>query len=559
MTITTDTRAIASRLGDLGGAVSARLSGAGDAMTARLGDWTGPVLLGVNLLLVAFVFDAGFEHLFRNWQLAEYSHGPLIPALSGLLFLRQLKTVPVNDGPVTDRWVGVAVICFAVLMALLGKFTQIPDVIAYSIIIWVAGVLLVSFGWRTGRQFWPGVLHLVFMLPLPGLLYWKVSIFLRGVSSELGVYLVTLFNVPVFLDGNIIDLGVYQLHVADACSGLRYLFPIMSFSYIFATLYQGPVWHKAVLLLSAAPITVLMNSVRIGIIGVMVDTYGIDHAIGLSHLLEGWVIFITCVVILFALAKLMLALNPRRMTLAEALDLDTRGLAPQFARVRRFQPSNAMLGATAILALVGGLWAIAPERSIEEIRREPLNTFPALVGGGWEMTRRETLPAEIERGLGADDYFIASYGGGDAGGAGVEIFVAWYEDQTKGGIHSPEVCLPAGGWEIAELDRPDVGPRIGLDEPLPVNRAVIEKGSVQNLVYYWFESYGTRTAQDFVAKGALLVDALLYGRSDGALVRLTTPIRQGESVADAEARLLSMLDPTMDVLHRYVPRRGHQN
>jgi exosortase len=70
-------------------------------------------------------------------------------------------------------------------------------------------------------------------------------------------------SVPVFLEGNIIDLGVYKLHVAEACSGLRYLFPILSFSYIFAVLYKGPMWHKAVLLISAAPITVLMNSVRI--------------------------------------------------------------------------------------------------------------------------------------------------------------------------------------------------------------------------------------------------------------------------------------------------------
>ena len=55
-------------------------------------------------------------------------------------------------------------------------------------------------------------------------------------------------GVPVYLDGNVIDLGVYKLQVAEACSGLRYLFPIMSFSYVFAVLYRGPVWHKLVLL-----------------------------------------------------------------------------------------------------------------------------------------------------------------------------------------------------------------------------------------------------------------------------------------------------------------------
>ena len=101
--------------------------------------------------------------------------------------------------------------------------------------------------------FWPAVLHLVFMLPLPQFLYWRVNTGLQFLSSELGVSFVRLMDMPVFLDGNVIDLGVYKLMVAEACSGLRYLFPIMSFSYVFAVLYTGPRWHKIVLLLSAVP------------------------------------------------------------------------------------------------------------------------------------------------------------------------------------------------------------------------------------------------------------------------------------------------------------------
>jgi hypothetical protein len=61
-------------------------------------------------------------------------------------------------------------------------------------------------------------------------------------------WFVSLMGVPVFLEGNVINLGVYKLQVAEACSGLRYLFPILSFSYLFAILYRGPMWHKAVLL-----------------------------------------------------------------------------------------------------------------------------------------------------------------------------------------------------------------------------------------------------------------------------------------------------------------------
>jgi exosortase len=159
------------------------------------------------------------------------------------------------------------VILLSLAFAALGKLANISDIVAYGIIIWVYGILLVSFGWKTGWHFWPPVLHLVYMLPLPGTLYYKISTWLQLISSELGVWFLRLLSVPVFLEGNIIDLGVYKLHVAEACSGLRYLFPILSFSYIFAVLYRGPMWHKAVLLISAAPITVVMNSVRIAVAG----------------------------------------------------------------------------------------------------------------------------------------------------------------------------------------------------------------------------------------------------------------------------------------------------
>ncbi|MEM7498399.1 MAG: VPLPA-CTERM-specific exosortase XrtD [Pseudomonadota bacterium] len=526
-----------------------RFSGAAQVLRSQ-----GFLLFLFNVAIAAVVFQEGLLALVDGWQLAEYSHGPLIPLLSGLLFLRQLKTIPENDGPVADRWPGILIILGAVALALLGKFSRIPDIVAYAIIVWVAGILVTSFGWKVGRLFWPGVLHLVFMLPLPGTLYWKVSIFLREISSELGVQFVMMAGVPVFLDGNIIDLGVYKLHVADACSGLRYLFPIMSFSYIFATLYKGPTWHKAVLLLSAAPITVLMNSVRIGIIGVMVDNFGIEHAMGFSHFLEGWVIFITCVVILFGLAKLMLMMQrDTQMSLAEALDLETEGVAPQFARLRHIRLSPAFTTVTAIMAVTAAAWSFAPSRAAPQVDREPLGTFP-LALGGWEQVSNRFLEPEIAEALAATDYVSASYMKPGGGPADVNLFIAWYEDQTRGGIHSPEVCLPAGGWEIAELSRPDISAAIGYHEPLPVNRAIIEKDGQQLLVYYWFEQYGGRTAVDYYAKIALLRDAIVLGRSDGALVRLTTPILRNEGVAKAEARMQDMLVGVMDRLPRFVPK-----
>jgi len=223
------------------------------------------------------VFWIGIVSLGAAWSTPEYSHGPLIPIISLYLFLRELRDMPPPNPVVHDRWPGVAVIAVALTIAILGNLARIPDIVTYAMIIWTGGVMLTVFGWQRGKYHQLPVLHLVFMLPLPQFVYWKLTIFLQWISSELGVWFVQMAGVSVFIEGNIIDLGVYKLQVAEACSGLRYLFPILSFSYLFALLYRGPIWHKVVLLVSAAPLTVLMNSIRIGVIGVLVNQHGIEQ------------------------------------------------------------------------------------------------------------------------------------------------------------------------------------------------------------------------------------------------------------------------------------------
>ena len=87
--------------------------------------------------------------------------------------------------------------------------------------------------------------------------------------------------------------------MAEACNGLRYLFPLTSFGFLCAFLFRGPLWQKAIIFLSTLPITVLMNSFRIGVIGILVEYYGISMARGFLHDFEGWIVFMACVGILF--------------------------------------------------------------------------------------------------------------------------------------------------------------------------------------------------------------------------------------------------------------------
>lgn len=494
-------------------------------------------------------FWPGFTSLVDAWATPEYSHGPIIPLISLFLFLREMRDVPPAPHAVVDRWPGYAVAVAGLLVGLLGLVSRIDDIVTYGFIVWTAGVVLTTFGLRRGALFWPAVLHLVFMLPLPQFVYWQVSIYLQTISSEIGVALIALFGIPVYLDGNIIDLGVYKLQVAEACSGLRYLFPLLSFSYLFAVLYQGPVWHKVVLLMSAAPITVAMNSFRIGMIGVLVNSYGIEHAEGFLHTFEGWIIFIACVCILFLEAIILQRLGGVRRPLSEAIDLSFDGLGDQLRRFRAVAPSGALMAGMVTTALAAAAWNAAPAPSPVSVLREPLALFPMRLDE-WRGAQ-QLLDPEIERILAADDYLSATFtheGAGDQ----VDLFVAYYRSQTEGsGIHSPEVCIPAGGWEVSAWVPTTVALENGMR--FEVNRALIQKGVSRQLVYYWFEQRGQRLTSDYYVKALTVVESLRSGRSDGGLVRLITPLGLNESEEAGDARLRVFLEKTFAELPRFMP------
>ena len=443
------------------------------ASAGRVG--TGPAWLALAVLAALPLFGLGLRGLAEAWARPEFSHGPVIPALSFYLFLHALKAVPPAEAPVTDRWPGVAVIALALALALLGNLVQIDDLVFYALIVWTWGLVLTGFGWRRGRAFWPAVLHLVFMLPLPQFLYWQVSTALQFLSSELGVGVLRLAGIPVYLEGNVIDLGVMQLMVAEACSGLRYLFPIMSFTYVFAVLYRGPLWLKLALLTAAVPLAIAMNALRIAAIGLMVDRLGVAPAEGFLHAFEGWAVFLACIGVLFLMAKGLQRLAGDRRRLGDALDLDFSGLGGQLARVRDTAPSPALIAAACLTAALSAAWLAAPPRTAAAAPRAPFADFP-LELAGWSGATAALAPG-IERVLAADDYLAALYRH-PAEAEPVDLFLSWYRSQTGGSfIHSPEVCLPSAGWEVAAIQAvrvPLPGTRLGA---LTLNRAVIQEES----------------------------------------------------------------------------------
>lgn len=508
----------------------------------------------VALIVVAFpIFWLGLKSLGSAWITPEYSHGPLIPLISLYLFLRELRQAPPIDRTAkVNRIPGIIVMMLGLALGIFGNLVKIPDIVTYALIIWVGGVVLTGFGWDRGKKHQLPVLHLIFMLPLPQFVYWKLTIVLQLISSELGVWFIQLAGVPVFLEGNVIDLGVYKLQVAEACSGLRYLFPILSFSYLFAILYRGPFWHKMVMFLAAAPLTVFMNSFRIGVIGVLVNSYGISHAEGFLHFFEGWVIFGACIGMLFLMAVLLQRLTPSPLGLRDTIDMDTEGLGTEAARFLSVATSRGVMIAATLSAAITAAFVLtpAPDRVLPD--RDNFALFPRAVGDWKSYTI--PLEPEVAQVLGATDYINAIFTQNGDRDTYVNFFAAYYDKQTEGsGIHSPEVCLPVGGWEVYSIDPTPVSFPDTVYGDFNVNRAVIEKGLSRQLVYYWFEQRGTRMTNDYLAKIDVVYDSLTIGRTDGAMVRFVTPILTNETEADADARMQDFMRDLLPRLPRYIP------
>lgn len=508
-------------------------------------------VLGAALLALVLLFGMSAGRIAQRWTEPEYSHGFLIPVLTCFVLWRRRHGIAARaDG---GSWLGVAMVAAGVGLGVLGSIalSDIPQML--GLIVVLGGLGLAAFGRDAMRLAWAPLAFLLFALPVPAPLYVAISTDLQLISSELGAWMLDLAGVPVFLDGNIIDLGVMKLQVAEACSGLRYLFPLLSFGVITAWLFRAPWWARILLVASTVPITIAINSLRIAITGVVVEYATPELGEGFLHLFEGWVIFLLALVLLALVMWLLARLSGRRRGVLDLLDFDRLdGRGPPLDRPAPARTFPAPLGlALALVVLASPLKAGLAERSEVVPERPGLVTFPLRL----EQWSGRPLPVdpEVLDALGADDYFLADYSSEAAGGPPVNLWIAYYDSQLQENwIHSPKECLPGGGWEFVWIDEVSapVDPLHG--DPFVISRSLIADGRQRMVMYHWYEQRGTRYTDEVWARINLLRDAFVLRRSDGALVRLLTPLRPGEDVADGERRLAALLRTVVPHLEPHV-------
>jgi exosortase D (VPLPA-CTERM-specific) len=495
----------------------------------------------IAVLLATIAFRGALFELIRRWTAQEeYSHGFLIPLVTASLLWTRRDALLASIG--RPAWTGAILILLAMVMHVVGALSAIFILSQLSFIIALLGIILGVGGLPLLRAAFVPVIFLIFAIPLPYFIDANLSLQLQLISSQLGVFFIRLFQIPVYLDGNIIDLGTYKLQVVDACSGLRYLFPLLSLSFLAAYLFRAPIWQRALLLFSSMPITIAMNGFRIGVVGATVDRWGPRMAEGVLHFFEGWIIFIASAFILILEAYLLARFSGRRFFEAFCIPAGAARLSSD----AKSEPTDRMpLYACLFLicaTLLTGL--LISNRSEIILERSRFVTFPATIGE-WHG-QPSLLDPQVERGLALEDYILSDYAKSD--GKVVNLYVAYYASQRTGeSPHSPLVCIPGDGWSITKLERTSYG----AEQPL--NRAIIERNGSKQLVYYWYEERGRKIASEYWSKWYLLSDAITKNRSDGALVRLITTVLPGELERDADNRLQSFMRDLMPSLGDYLP------
>jgi exosortase D (VPLPA-CTERM-specific) len=500
------------------------------------------VVYGILACLIAYVFRDGISDMIGNWNdKEEYSHGWLIPVVTMYLIWQEKERLS-SISPISS-WVGVGITVCAAALFLLGEISTLYTIEQYALVILIFGIVLAMEGSERFKLIWVPLFMLFFMIPLPDFLYRSLSAQLQLMSSSLGVDMIRLCDISVNLEGNVIDLGTYQLQVVEACNGLRYLFPLMSLAFICAYFYKGPLWQRAVIFLSSIPITIFMNSFRIAMIGVLVEYWGIDMANGFLHDFEGWAIFMLCLAVLLLEMWLLAKLPTKTKTIetppVEEPKPSALGLTHNFLR------QGVVIG---VMLITCGV-TVAAIDSREEIKPDRMYfiDFPTNLNP-WHG-KRVIMEKKYRDILNFDDYFMADFS--DRINPPVNLYVAYYESQRKGSsIHSPRSCIPGGGWEIQSVTNKTLDVN---GTAVETNRVLIQKGRTRQLVYYWFDQRGRNLTNEYLVKWFLFWDALTRSRTDGALIRYTTVISGAEKLDAAENRLISFMKKATPLLDQYIP------
>ena len=262
--------------------------------------WQGAALL----LLMVWLYASILARLFAQWlNDPNFSHGIFVPAFALFVLWQDRKNLQLMEP--APSWAGLPIIVAALLMLMLGVLGAELFFSRVSLLILLAGLIILFQGWNRFRAVLFPWAFLILMIPIPSLILQKVTFPLQMLASKLASVLLPVVGVPVLREGNVIVLPSMPLEVAEACSGIRSLLTLVTLAIIYGFLMDHRKWVRVVLACSAVPIAVAANSFRIFGTGLLVQYWDPEKAEGFFHAFSGWLIFVVSLMMLFAVHRLI--------------------------------------------------------------------------------------------------------------------------------------------------------------------------------------------------------------------------------------------------------------
>jgi exosortase len=265
------------------------------------------ILIGLILLLYAAVIK---NLVVQWWTDADYGHGFFVPLFSGYVLWRE-----------RERWTktaikpsnfGFVVMVGAVGILLLGSLGAELFTSRFSLLVLLAGMILFLAGWKMLRAVSFPLGYLIWMIPLPVIIYNQITFPLQLIASRLATAWLELVRVPVLRDGNILIMSNYSLEVVEACSGIRSLMTLMALAVAYGYLVSPRRWVRYVLAAFMVPIAIVTNAIRIMGAGLMAHRFGPAAAEGFLHQFSGWAIFLIALLLMFGSYWILQHISERR-------------------------------------------------------------------------------------------------------------------------------------------------------------------------------------------------------------------------------------------------------
>jgi exosortase len=268
----------------------------------RKGTWwlQAAVLVTLTGILYAHVLP---RLVMDWWTDPNFSHGFLVPLFSGFIVWTKRKKLAAL--PTQSSWFGLVIVAGSLGMLIVGALGVEFFLQRASFVFLLAGLIVYFLGWRWFRALLFPWVFLFFMIPIPAIVFNQIAFPLQFLAARLASSLLSLLGIPVLREGNIIQLPTTSLEVAEACSGIRSLMSLGALAVIYGYLLDNNNWRRVLLAISAIPIAVAANGLRVMGTGVLGYYWDPDKAEGFFHTFSGWVIFVISLILLFAFHGLL--------------------------------------------------------------------------------------------------------------------------------------------------------------------------------------------------------------------------------------------------------------